>query len=492
MAHSRFATVEDPGNRWRRTIFIVVDSGLGIRNILRTDVLRTLREQKDLRVIVFSPIADREFRGEVEADNVVVEPLPDWNSGPIHAVLRWVKKDVWARKAHISTYDSIRARKPLRAVRSFVSRRVFRADSAEGATRALRRLERWENALTPLLAAEYYDRYRPDLVFYTTLYSRHHYLERGAQQRGIPTVAFVQSWDNPTSKGPFRLRPDHLIVWNEVLRDELIRYHGCHPEHLYVSGAPQFDIYADRKAYSSRGRFFRRWGLDPTRKLITYTTGTATTTPFDHEVVELLHAANERGAFRQPSQLLVRLHPKDRATDYRRFEGAPALVLQLPGRRGNTLDSWNPTEEDMYELAELMCYSDVVVNVASTITIDAAAFDTPVVNVAFDGRSAKPYSGSCRRYYDYDHYRRIVQSGGVRLAHSPEELVRHVQAYLDDPTLDADGRRIIREQQCGRLDGKAGRRIAGHLLALVERRRPRDRSLGPEAVEKGVRSVQGS
>ena len=36
-------------------------------------------------------------------------------------------------------------------------------------------------------------RYQPDLVFYTTLYSRHHPLEYGAQQRGIKTAAFMMS-----------------------------------------------------------------------------------------------------------------------------------------------------------------------------------------------------------------------------------------------------------------------------------------------------------
>ena len=174
-----------------------------------------------------------------------------------------------------------------------------------------------------------------------------------------------------------------------------------------------------------------------------------------------------RGAFQHPCQLLVRLHPKDLYDVYERFENQPDLVIQLPGRRAKTNDSWNPTAEDMYGLAELMCYSDVVVNIASTTTIDAAAFDTPIVNVAFDGYEEKAYEQSCRRYYEYEHYKRVVQTGGFRISYNIKELISHIQSYLDDPTMDAAGRARIREEQSFRMDGKAGKRIAEDLIKFL-------------------------
>jgi hypothetical protein len=345
---------------------------------------------------------------------------------------------------------------------------LLRKDAPQRGAAMIRRLEHWRTGRLPLQATEWFDRYQPDLVFYTTLYTRQHPLEFGAQQRGIKTAAFVTSWDNPTSKGPFRVRPDRVIVWNEFLRDEIVRYHDYRPEQFFISGVPQFDIYAQREKFLPREAFFRKWGLDPARKLITYTTGTQGTAPFDNEVIEMLYQSMQHGGLRQPGQLMVRLHPKDVPQDYRRLENLPGLVFQSAGRRGATADSWNPTHEDMFGLAELMCYSDVVVNVASTITIDAACFDTPVVNIAYDGRVNKPFPFSAARYYDFEHYKRIVQSGGVRIAYSNEETVRHIQSYLDDPTLEAEGRRKIREQQCWKLDGRSGRRIAEYLLAFLD------------------------
>ncbi len=121
----------------------------------------------------------------------------------------------------------------------------------------------------------------------------------------------------------------------------------------------------------------------------------------------------------------------------------------------------------MYALAELMRYSDVVVNIASTITIDAAAFDTPTVNVAFDGYEKKPYNLSCKRYYDYEHYKRIVDTGGIKISDTIDELIVHIQRSLDDPKQEAEGRARIRSEQCWQLDGQAGKRVGQYLLDYI-------------------------
>jgi hypothetical protein len=452
---------------WRRTIFLGMDSGVAIRNILRTDVFAVLKAQPWLRIVIFGPLVDDEFRREVAGPNVFVEKLPQKKEGPILAVLASIKKEIWADKAQLFTFGSKRLRKRGRGIRDFFIRTLCRIDSADRIRATIAKIRNLEKRFAPAHAAAFFDRYQPDLLFTTTLYSRVHNLEWLAKQRGIPCAAFVLSWDNPTSKGPFPVRPERVILWNEILRQELITYHDCTPEELYVSGVPQFDIYAQHERYRSREEFFKRWNLDPALPLVTYTTGTPGTAPFDDEVVELLYQRIQQGALRQKVQLLVRLHPKDKIEFYRRFEGLPGLVLQLPGRAGSTADSWNPTHDDMYGLAELMKYTAVNVNVASTITIDAAAFDTPVVNVAFDGKVTKPYLESCVRYYDYEHYKRIVDTGGVRIARNPDEMMQAIQAYLDDPSLEAAGRERIRREQCWKLDGHSGRRIAEYLIRLM-------------------------
>lgn len=450
-----------------RTIFLIVDSGVAIRNILRTDAFAMLKAQPNLRIVIFSPLTDEDFRREVGGENIFVEPLKQWKPTAAVKVLRSLRKDIWSEKYELARFRENRLRK--NRLGGVLALKLFLRDRSGGnIDRLVRKVESWEARFTPVLGSEYFDKYKPELVFYTTLYSKDHCIEIGAKQRGIPTVSFILSWDNPTTKGPFPVKPGRAILWNDIMRDELLRYHDFRPEQLFVSGPPQFDIYARPHLFRSREDFFRKWKLDPAKKLITYTTGTPGTAPFDHEIVDLLYKRMREGAFKEPAQLLVRLHPKDKYKVYERFENLPDLVLQLPGRAGRTNDSWNPTEDDMYGLAELMRYSDVVVNIASTITIDAACFDTPIVNAAFDGFKTRPYEESCLRYYEYEHYKRVVDTGGLKVSKNLEELVRDTQAYLNDPSQDAEGRERIRRTQCYRLDGRAGERIAHYLLSCLK------------------------
>ena len=46
--------------------------------------------------------------------------------------------------------------------------------------------------------------------------------------------------------------------------------------------------------------------------------------------------------------------------------------------------------ENQKHLGDTLYHADVVVNVASTITIEACIFDTPVVNINFDGAGREP------------------------------------------------------------------------------------------------------
>src|SRR5262245_23786612 len=85
-----------------KTIFIIVDSGMAIRNILRTDVYRILRASKNLRIVIFSPLMDSDFQKEVGGENVILEPLQKWKAHPIVKALRSFKKDVWSQKHDVA------------------------------------------------------------------------------------------------------------------------------------------------------------------------------------------------------------------------------------------------------------------------------------------------------------------------------------------------------------------------------------------------------
>jgi len=166
-------------------------------------------------------------------------------------------------------------------------------------------------------------------------------------------------------------------------------------------------------------------------------------------------------------QMLVRLHPLDTFERYQAMRTLPNIHFDVPGKNIRGVDDREFDFQQMTHLANTLCHSDVVINIASTITIEAAIFDTPIVNICFDARDDLPEERSVRRCYTFSHYKAIVESGGVKIARNVEELGRYVREYLIKPSLDKAGRRRIVQEQCGQLDGKAGQRIAQVILEII-------------------------
>jgi len=118
-------------------------------------------------------------------------------------------------------------------------------------------------------------------------------------------------------------------------------------------------------------------------------------------------------------------------------------------------------------LANLTHHVDVNVNLGSTMTLDFGLHDKPVVNVAFDC-SDPPVFGMpvWDYYYNYEHLRPIVELGTSRIARTREQLADHVNAYLENPALDREGRRRLAEMQVAIPPGESSRSIVNVLEQL--------------------------
>lgn len=453
----------------RPTVVLLVSSGWGVRTFLQTDVLPGLR--RHARVVVFaSPGLVPPLRERLGED-VPVEPLHPFN--PKAGAYGRAYRRRNHRFLHLSSTGTRRLkqadyRRTLHGLKrlSFdlleLDARLFaRRESLPAMQEKERRILLSDDPYT----AEYERRLRAhgaDLVV-STLPHAHEEAPPAivARHLGIPTAAWINSWDNLTSKPAYFTAYDHYFVWSERLRSELLRYY---PEAaagtVDVTGVPHFDWYRQESMLIPREEFFAAYGFDPRRPLVLYGAATPHLAPTEHLVVERL--ARELG---NTAQLLVRTHPGD---DGGRFQGLP-VVLQIPGERGKgKLGGYCPTVEENRELVSTIRHADVVVNLASTLTLDAAVCDRPVVNIAFDLLPQGSLSRAPDKYYThYDHYRTVIEQGAVQLARSPEELSARIADYLRDPGLDREGRRRIAELWCGPLDGSSGQRLAAALLNRI-------------------------
>lgn len=293
-----------------------------------------------------------------------------------------------------------------------------------------------------------------------------------ARSLGIPTATFIFSWDNLTSKGRIAAPFDHYLVWSEHMKQDLLRYYpDVRPERVHVVGTPQFDCYADRRLLWTRGEFCARVGADPERPLICYSGGDTGTCPEDHQHVRILMQLVRSRKVAGNPQVIVRPAPVDTATRYRAVRhDFPELIFARPAWAHTVAGDWSraiPLPEDVQFLANLTEHADLNVNVASTMTLDFAIHDKPVVNIAFDA-GEKPAHGTplWDFFYQFEHYHPVVELSAARFARSPEDLARHINDYLSDPSLDREGRRKLVELEVGVPIGGSSARIAEVLQAL--------------------------
>lgn len=450
------------------TVLVSVPHGGAAGNILRTGVVsRVLDSHPSVRVVLVSPLVkDAAFTKEFTHPRIVLEDLPAHRPAGLEARLLALVQAAYLDSG-VTESVKIRRAEALEkgTVRWVKAKKLLAAAIAPSMVDPATRYDLGDRFVSHPWADELFDRYQPVMLAVSNpgLIFSEVPLLRTAARRGIRSVAVDPSWDNFTNKLIPVRRVSRLIVWNELMRDQAVSLHGYQPEQIRLAGTPQWDPYFKDGVLLPRDEFMRQVGADPSRQLVTLTT-----TPlelyahYDYVIRALVQARNE-GAWPGSPQILVRVHPRDDRRRYDAFTGLPGVIVEKPFKetvRAGDGMAVDVTAETQRHLANTMAHSDVVVQVASTIAIEAAIFDTPVVNISFDRDTPDPFVRSARRYTQFTHFANILKRDAVRDAATAGEMVAHVANYLNDPSLDRAGRRQVVLDQCQFLDGGAAERVA--------------------------------
>lgn len=299
-------------------------------------------------------------------------------------------------------------------------------------------------------------------------------LMMAARDLGVPTVIMIRSRDNLVSKIPFLPEADEYLVWSEHQREYLRR---LYPEmaHVTVSvvGSPQFSRHLDPAHRLERPAFFSTLGLDPDRPLVALCLENPLVAPLQHRLALALADACEAGELGDGTQLLVRNHPRAFGSDYDPLEGRSySSVRRWPpptdvpfGSHDDDLVHRVLEDEEMH--LATMAFQDVNVNIMSTVTIDSALLDKPIVQAAFDIPEAVPRAQSVHRFYERHDARVIERSGAVVRARDFQELLRHISEALLHPERRRDARAALVAQDLGTVGPAANRAVRermGHHL----------------------------
>jgi hypothetical protein len=478
----------------KKRIFISADHGLAIVYFLQSDVVPSLLEA-GVEVIL---LTDDEIHSQIEnrfgSPGLTIEGLR-LERANTYAHTKQVEIQWWlnflrrvgsSKRINTEAMDSYIYQVEVESGR----KRRFVLPMAKALIAFLRRSATARRMLVsaqmrynPQLYSDLFERYKPDLVLASTPGWRlDRYLLREAASKGIPTAAVVVGWDNPSSYSVRGSKVDWITCWSELQKEELILGSDWSPKHVNIGGIPSYDGYFRKSWLIPRQEYYRLHNLDPHRKLISYAASFVSFSPNYQNIEALarLVSGTSDNELIAPSQLLVRLHPNhfwdhplyswERVQIQQLAEQYPHVHVVEPVPLGGSLGYYSG--EDMPEKTSMMAHSDVFVTVYSTMVVEAAIHDSPIVSACIDAPNgwdrAHKYSLPLSQIGDWPTHQRFRQAGAGRVALDERSLGDLINLYLQDPSADQENRQRFIRQECTFTDGSAGSRTAAFILSILE------------------------
>ena len=289
------------------------------------------------------------------------------------------------------------------------------------------------------------------------------------RRKGIATVGNVFSWDHPYYHQ--RSRPDNVTCWSPAMRSALIEMGGFLPQQVEAIGAPVFDPYFDPSGFWTREDLCGRLGLDPSRPILLFATLGQIRMFWDETgTFRAFMAALDREALPGPPQVVLRLHPRSIDHYFDEFRSRNDVVFSRYARYCPCMRWW-PSRDEVTLAGNLLRHADVCISPGSTMTVEAAIFDTPSVVPVFNPLIPEEYDRFFRENWLQKHFRFLVDEDAVSLARAPDELIDAVRRALGDRLWLSEGRRKVRENILGPLDGRATERLASAVVESARRGR---------------------
>ena len=248
-----------------------------------------------------------------------------------------------------------------------------------------------------------------------------------AQDLGIETITVIYSWDN-LPKARMALQADKYLVWSDYMQQELkLYYPEIKEQQIFVTGTPQFECYYQPENIIPKEVFYERYNLDTHKKIICYSGDDVLTCPDDPKYLDDLADELIKNNLDNKYQILLRRCPVDISGRFDKIISKyPDLIKQAPPLWNfEPNSSWTtiyPLPEDVKLLVSTAYYSDVVVNLGSTMAFDFGMFDKPCAYINYDQENKVNSNWSVKWIYQLQHFKSMVDKNSVIWINNKSEI----------------------------------------------------------------------
>ncbi|MBE0391132.1 UDP-glycosyltransferase [Flavobacterium sp. PL002] len=278
---------------------------------------------------------------------------------------------------------------------------------------------------------------KPDLVFCT---NQRHTVSiapiLAAKALGIPTVAFIFSWDN-LPKATLVIETDYYCVWSEYMKKELLFYYPYIKEaQVFITGSPQFEAHFNQEKKLSKEVFFENNNLDLNKKYICYSGDDVTTCPDDQRYLEDVAAAvaelNKKG---YNLGVIFRRCPVDFSKRYDTvLEKYSEIIVALAPLWENKGTNWGailPTIKDIELQINTIAHTEMVVNLGSSMVFDFATNSKPCGFINYDVPDKVKKDWFVDKIYKFIHFRSMPHKESVFWLNSADEIAFKIEKVLN-------------------------------------------------------------
>lgn len=196
-------------------------------------------------------------------------------------------------------------------------------------------------------------------------------------QAGKPVDAYVYSWDHACKHATFSKRIDRWLVWHEGIAEDLVELQGLPRERIEVVGATQLSYIHE---YLSRPELRER---RYTGRYVYYGCGVGALEMARQEARLIRFLAETLQEVTPDVTLLVRPYPMLADTDFfRALRERPNVRFDEDYRRGRKDRSL--TRDAIFERLNLQEHALAFVHCGTTMGLEGAYFETPVLFLALE------------------------------------------------------------------------------------------------------------
>ncbi|MDX9702296.1 MAG: hypothetical protein RBU23_04525 [Candidatus Auribacterota bacterium] len=284
----------------------------------------------------------------------------------------------------------------------------------------------------PSMLKKYIEKIDPDIVLVTPLVTQGSFqgdYVKASRLLGIPVAYCVASWDNLTSKGLIKGKPDKVILWNETQKNEAQTMHGINPSSIKCTGAQNFDAWFHRKPSTSRENFCRNAGLDPDKPFFLYLCSSNFMAPNETKFVtgwiEAIRGSDNPHIAQ--AGILIRPYPEHvKQWEQVDYTGLPNVAIWPPA------GEYPLTDQSISNFYDSIYHSWAVVGINTSAMIESAIIGRPILTIM-----AQELNGSQSNTLHF-HYLLRENGGFLLVAENLREHIRQLENIVNgDKSLHA-------------------------------------------------------